>query len=459
MRSITVQLLCRYDTIGKMLRRAALGLMLGMACSTGASAQAPETYSIYTEAPRLFLRPARLRLLRRERERKSLRWDQLALLMAGGAPMPEPGFANALYYQISGDAAFAARAIAWAAHGTGARQLALVFDWCQDRMSPAERQALLRRLRQSIEAPPGPSFSDLRDQALAAIAISADAPAASQAALRRIVETRWGAAVAELKSGKPALTRQDAQPLWELFHAIRDNLNTDLRESFPAFFKEFPIYHLMSHYPAPFPAAENDYRIGASPGGEPDLQAAVLSRAAELSMVALDSNSPETQVLQGWLMNDRFLMRGSMGITYELLWANPYQPGLSYYHVPLVFYEQRLGQLFIRSSWEDDATWVGLFAGHLQMFRKGAVSALDPASVREPLDLEEAVVMGPATRQFKTPARAINDVFIVGLQPNTSFHLEIEDEEMTEVTSGPAGIVFLKGLRSGVLVRLTPRKS
>ncbi|HCC57462.1 MAG TPA: hypothetical protein DEQ47_09395, partial [Solibacterales bacterium] len=72
-----------------MLRRAALGLMLWMVGGT-AAAQAPETYSIYTEAPRLFLRPARLRLLRRERERKSLRWDQFELLMAGGAPVPEP---------------------------------------------------------------------------------------------------------------------------------------------------------------------------------------------------------------------------------------------------------------------------------------------------------------------------------------------------------------------------------
>ena len=433
--------------------------MLGMALggAVPAPAQAPETYSIYTEAPRLFLRPSRLRLLRRERERKSLRWDQFTLLMAGGAPVPEPGFANALYYQISGDAAFAARAIGWAAKGTDTRQLALVFDWCQDKMTPAERQSVLRRLRQAVEAPPGPSISDLRDQALAAIAISADAPAASQAALRRIIETRWEPAVAALKLGKPVLGRADAQPLWELFHAVRDNLNTDLRESFPAFFKDFPIFHLMSHYPAPFPAAENEYRIGASASGEPDLQAAVLSRAAELSMVAFDSNSPETQVLQGWLMNDRFLMRGMAGIPYELLWANPYQPGLSYYHVPLVFYEERLGQLFIRSSWEDDATWVGLFAGQLQLFHAGAVTALNPASVGEPMDLEEAIVLGPETRKFQAPPRPLNDFFIVGLQPNKLFHLEIDDQEMTEVSAGAGGVLYLKGIRGGTGVRLTPR--
>ena len=43
-------------------------------------------------------------LLRRERERQSLRWNQFHLLMAGKAPMPEPGFAQALYYQVSGSA-------------------------------------------------------------------------------------------------------------------------------------------------------------------------------------------------------------------------------------------------------------------------------------------------------------------------------------------------------------------
>ena len=206
--------LCRYDTIGKMLWRAALGLIIemGWAMAPAPAQLAPETYTIYTEAPRLFLRPARLRLLRRERERKSLRWDQFTLLMAGGAPVPEPGFANALYYQISGDAAFAARAIGWAGQGADTRQLAIVFDWCQDRMTPAQRQALLRKLRLAVAAPPGPLMSDLRDQALAAIAISADAPAASQAALRRILETRWEPAVAALKSGKPAVGRPDAHP-------------------------------------------------------------------------------------------------------------------------------------------------------------------------------------------------------------------------------------------------------
>src|SRR6478609_10258855 len=59
--------------------------------------------AVFTEHPRLFLRPQRLRLLKRERERKSARWDQFETLVAGGAPMPERGFAWGLYSMISGN--------------------------------------------------------------------------------------------------------------------------------------------------------------------------------------------------------------------------------------------------------------------------------------------------------------------------------------------------------------------
>ena len=119
--------------------------------------------------------------------------------------------------------------------------------------------------------------------------------------------------------------------------------------------------------------------------------------------------------------------------------------------------EEHLGQLFIRSSWEDDATWVGLLGAQLQMFRAGAITALNPASIKEPLDLEEAIVLGPENHKFQASERPLNDVFIVGLPPGKSFHLEIDDEEMTEVSAGAGGVLYLKGLRGKAFVRLTPR--
>src|SRR5580698_8193378 len=102
--------------------------------------------------PRLLLTARRLKLLRRERERQSMRWNQFHLLMAGKAPMPEPGFADALYYQVSGDAEFGRLAVTWAlGAATDLRQLALIFDWCQDLLSDAQSKALAAKLARGMQ--------------------------------------------------------------------------------------------------------------------------------------------------------------------------------------------------------------------------------------------------------------------------------------------------------------------
>jgi len=251
------------------------------------------------------------------------------------------------------------------------------------------------------------------------------------------------------------IPRHFAFPLYDILHTVQDNLQVDLRDGYPKYFKELPLVHLMSHYPAPFPASESEYRIGATKDlRESDLEQAARSRTAELEMVAFDANSPESQVLQGWLMNDRFLMRGMYGIPYEFLWANPYQPGLSYYHVPLVYHDETFGRLFVRSSWEDDASWAGFFDGQLQLFRDGQVTTIDPASSREPLDLDEATVFfGRKLSRVKLPEKEVNDAFIVGVEPNRAYLVEIDDRELWEVRSDPGGILYFPGLGSGVGVR------
>src|SRR5215469_5259753 len=93
---------------------AIIGMIAASPVATGLFAQTNDLIVVSTEHPRLFLRPARLRLLRREKERNSLRWEQFQTLMAGNAAMPEPGFALALYYQIAGDKASGRKAVAWA---------------------------------------------------------------------------------------------------------------------------------------------------------------------------------------------------------------------------------------------------------------------------------------------------------------------------------------------------------
>ncbi len=437
---------------------AALWLGWGASLASGQASAAPDTVKVYTEHPRLFLRPNRLRLLQRDRDRKSLRWEQFELLITGNAPMPEPGFAFALYYRITGNQDYGHKAVTWAMGAkTDARQLALVYDWCQDVMSEQENKALVSRLESAANAP-GDSLDSMRDRVLAAISLADHSPAVSETTLNRFFQHDWALRVQAIHANRNPIPRNELFSLYEILHAVRDNLNFEMREQLPAYFKELPIAHLLSHYPAPYPAAENEYRIPATLGtGEPDLRSAALSRVAELCMVALDTNAPESQVLQGWLMNDRFLLRGPFGNPYELLWANPYQPGLSYYHVPLVFHDNHFGQVFVRSSWEDSASWAGYFEGQLQLFQDGKVSVLDPAVRREPLDLEEAIVFfGRDAHQFQLPNKDVNDAFIVGLQPNQTYRVEIDDEELRESLSGPGGILFLPGVYRSLGIRFTP---
>ena len=92
-------------------------------------------------------------------------------------------------------------------------------------------------------------------------------------------------------------------------------------------------------------------------------------------------------------MHDRYLLRGAFGVPYEFLWANPYQPGLSYDHAPLVWHNADFGRLFVRSDWDDAADWFGSFDGvDAESSATGDVTALDPAHPPAPLLLHAAAV-------------------------------------------------------------------
>ncbi|MCU1329778.1 MAG: hypothetical protein JWN34_5148 [Bryobacterales bacterium] len=429
------------------------------------AAAAPEGFRVYAEAPKLFLRPARLRLLRRERERQSLRWEQFQNLWSGGAPFPEAGWAGALVYQVADDKEAGRRATAWAASAaaTDVRQLALIADWCDALLTPAEKTRLYAKLQRAVDAPTPKTLSAARDKTLAAIAVSEAQPDKAEAALRDVYQNYWlPVFIRSIRVNHARVPNADAYPLMELMHAFRDNLNFDLRDNYPEWFRDYPIAHVMAHYPAPFPAAENEYRIPADPDIQksgPMMDRAMYSRAAELAMVGFDSNAASTQLLQGLLTNDRFLMRGTMGIPYEFMWANPYQPGLSYYHIPLALHDAVGGQLFVRSSWEDDAKWLGFFAGQLQLFSDGSVTKIDPKLAHEPMDLEEATVFFASdAKKFHVPTRskeeAFDDVFIVGLQPGKAYNIEIDSQEMVEEISDPGGIIYLPQLPAGTGVLL-----
>lgn len=452
--------------------RAAMagGILLASLVSPNAVAQpsggvSSDPVAVFTEHPRLFLRPARLRLLQKERERRSARWQQFESYMTADAPMPETAFASALYYQISGNVAAGRKAVAWAlGPGRDLRQLALVYDWCQKLLSDAERRELATRIQKRMaESNSDESVAGVRARVLAAVALFDDVPDIPNRELDWMAHKWWeGKIVPALSSGRTVAAREDAYALWETLHAIRDNTNLDLRESAPRFFKSFPIEHLMSYYPATYRGDDNDFRIGAfsitpeQKAAQPDLEQATFSRAAELAMVAFDTNAEESQYVQGWLMHDRFSLRSALGAPYEFLWANPYQPGLSYSLLPLVYRNADSGTVFVRSDWEESADWFGYFNGSAQLFRDGRLENLS-LSGTPPLALRSAVIYFGAARFRVKLDEGQDAVILVGLEPKRTYQVEIDDEEAFEEAADRGGVLVLDLLHGKEIgVRLRP---
>lgn len=417
-----------------------------LACSLSHAAD-EESFRVYTDHPRLLLDAHRLRLLRRERERQSMRWNQWNRLMSGGAAPAEPGLAWCLFYQITSDPAAARKGIAFAqSPAAGLRQLAFVFDWCHDAMTPAESAAIAARIHTLLAQPADSTLSGRRDRVLAAIAVAETNPDETERILTESV-TQWWRAYYAPRLGTPAESPSGGglYPMLELLHAIRDNLNIDLRDSRPHWFANLPEFHIASHYPASYPGPANEYRIPFYPGDkEPDLDDAALSRAAGLAMVSFDHNALPEQFLQGWLIQDRFMLRGPFGAPYEFLWANPYQPGLAYVHLPLVFHDPGTGSLFVRASWEENSAWFGLFRGQAQIFEDGRIASVPGAPGAAPLILN----LGPtAVYRMALPAHLPEvhpNVFLFGLRPQANYLVEPDDEEMSEAAADAAGTVELK---------------
>jgi hypothetical protein len=219
---------------------------------------------------------------------------------------------------------------------------------------------------------------------------------------------------------------------------------------------------MLAYYPAPWPAPENEYRIPAYKGsGDPDLDQSVFSRAAELALVAADPNAKPASFLQGWLMLDRFLMRGALGAPYEFLWADPYLPGLSYSYMPDLYHGS--GRLFARASWEEDATWFGLWDGEVQLFSDGKRYAVEARAGHPPVDLGPVrVFFGGGNLRFQTgwwkkpdeDSKAVEQVaFVVGLEPSTLYDYEVDGEEMDEARTDRSGILelhFAPDIQAGV---------
>ena len=445
--------------------------------SPAASQSVTSEFSVDVPHPRLLLPARRLRLLKREKERDSMRWVQFKTVMQGGRELPEPGFAHALYYVIAGDAEQGRRAIQWAlTKGNDLRQAAIVFDWCHDLLSDDDRNKLAALLRNEIEkplqsgcaretesntslmtrapltngstAPPNScNVALLRSRVLAAVALAQHSETVPERELEFVIKQWWSTnVIPALKRGESPFGRDQTYPLMELLHAIRDNLRMDLREEFKSYFAVLPLYHLLTYYPASYPGPANELRIPVIlDRSEPDLDKAALSRAAELAMVAYDANALEVQFLQGWCMQDRFIMRDPFGAPYEFLWANPYHPGLSYYNAPLLFHDAERGLLIAREHWDDGAKWFFHIKGEMQTFRDGKIQHLAWDQLREPIAFVNLTVWPLKTStRFRIETEEQRHYFLIGLDANQKYDLEVDDEEVYEKKADAGGIVVVE---------------
>jgi hypothetical protein len=423
--------------------------------------QTDDEFRVYTEHPRLILTAQRLRLLKRERQRESPRWRQFDLLVKGSASLPEPGFALALYYAVSEDNAAGKRAVEWALgpSGNDLRQLALVYDWCQPVLSPQQSAALAAKIGRLTRQPGATDgLAHFRDFALATIAIADDPKHPEEAGLSALMRGWWRENYApSLADGRATLQLPDSYAMLEILHSIRDNLKIDLREAAPGYFAHLPNVLVIGNYPAPYRAPENEFRIPMYLGGiesknaqpdlnQPDMKQAALARAAGLSLVAYDTNGLENQFLQGWLIQDRFSLMTPFGAPYEFLWANPYQPGLSYFQLPLVFHDENSGTLFVRSSWDEDADWFGLYGEEAQLFHNGGIRVVNQTTAAstapKPLLVgDTSVIFGRTPVQFSMQG---GTVLVIGLKPRRPYLVETDDEEMREMATDPSGTLVLE---------------
>ncbi len=267
--------------------------------------------------PQLLLSAKLLRRLKRDRDRQTVRWIAFENRVKTVPDSPERGFELALYYAITADAASASDAITWAAsHPCERRQRALIQDWVGN-----------------VTDVPCPSTASLRDQIFQAINSGS-----SLDALIHSVRTQLIPQLASSALSNPA----DFYAMAEILAVLRARNSEDLRNAAPQFFRNLPVEFLLSLKPQQVQKPE------------------WMTHAAALALVSLDPNLEASQFLQGWALEDSQTVREGPGVAYELLWADPYLPGIAYQNLDPWFYDEDAGRLFARSDWTPKACWIAI---------------------------------------------------------------------------------------------------
>lgn len=281
--------------------------------------------------PKLLLTQQRLRRLKRDRERQTVRWVNFETRIREASDSPERGFELALYYAVTGDEKRGREALDWGiAHPCQARQRALIADWAADLMSDTDRSTW--DVAANCSAAPSEPISQLRDDLFIEVVRTG-----------HVSESPSGDVVKQLKGNEMYRNPVALYAACEYLMVTRSSGRVDLREQAPEFFSDLPEEFLLALKPREVT--------------HPDWA----THVAALALVALDPNLQGSQYLQAWALEDAQMVREGPGVAYELLWGDPYLPGVGYQNLDPWVYDGN-GHLFARSSWNTDACWISISA-------------------------------------------------------------------------------------------------
>jgi hypothetical protein len=265
----------------------------------------------------LLLNSRLLRRLKRDAERQTPRWTAFETRVKTVPDSTERGFELALYAVVAGDSSRSQEAVSWAAsHPCELRQTALIADW----LGTKPKQGCV-------------GTSSLRDQAFQRIVSGLDVTSLAQAARDKLVPSL-------ARDGVPNMSNLYAAI--ELIDALRSNGAADIRSEEANFFQHLAVEFLLGLKPAQV------------------LKPDWITHIAALALVALDPNLEASQFLQGWAMENSQTLHDGPGVAYELLWADPYLPGIAYQNLDPWFHNEANGRLFARSDWNADACWISI---------------------------------------------------------------------------------------------------
>jgi hypothetical protein len=374
-------------------------------------------------SPQLLLTPKLLRRLQRDHIRQTVRWQNFEKRVETASDSPERGFELALFYAVTHDETRGKEAVSWAlAHQSETRQVALVLDWAGDVMSPEQEHKLSQWSQNLPLSGQSPAWA-VRDWLFKTVL---------QGNFDHTLLDRENRYILRDLHKSHAVDPENLYASVEYLTVLRSAKRTDLRDADPRFFAELPKTLLLSLKPAQ--VEHPDWRV----------------HAAALALVTLDPNLESSGYLQAWAMEDSQMVREGPGVAYELLWADPYLPGIAYQNLDPWIYDPT-GTLFARVGWQPDACWISVARGKYEQQNCPAQSL--------PTIFGNLHLLSMPGTCAELPVHARNETILLWkLKPGTEMIHE-HGQERTHGMADPAGMWLVPNDPGGKICQVSKNQA